>query len=192
MSFVLKGVDQAVEFVTGIEPAVKRAEYRAVNKVADKTATKSKRLITTIVSLTPTYVGQRLSVDKASLDRPVAVITGRDRPTKLYTYGAKMVTVASPRSKGNVATGLSPGRKQAGVKVGVKPGGAKKLMPSAFILPLKNGNGLGVFTRSGGRLKHHYGPSIDQTFTLVIKDIKDEVADDLEKTFAAQLEFELK
>lgn len=186
------GVKKLSRFAADVPDAVARAEFRAVNKVAEQTFTRSKRQITNIVSLKASYVAERMHIQKALMAKPLALITARTRPTKLYTYGARQLTVAAPRAKGDPSRGIPAGRKAAGVAAGVRKGGAKKAMPGAFLMQLKNDNGLGIFTRSGRLLRHRYGPSVDQTFTLVIKDIRDDVGTELEQTYAAQLEYELK
>ena len=194
MSFKIDAsqVKKLAKFAADIPDAVSRAEFRAVNKVADKTFTRSKREITSIVSLTSTYVGERMFIKRALPGAPVALITARTRPTKLFTYGVRQLTVAAPRAKGDPSRGISAGRKAAGVAAGVKAGGGKKPIPKAFLMRLRSDNGFGVFTREGNRLRHRYGPSVDQTFRLVITDIKDDVGAELEQTYASQLEFELK
>lgn len=185
-------VKKLSRFAADIPDAVARAEFRAVNKVADKTFTRSKRAITSIVSLKANYVSDRMHIQRAQMQKPLALITARTRPMKLFTYGARQLTAAAPRAKGDPARGIPAGRKAAGVAAGVKAGGVKVPMAGAFLMQLKNENGWGIFTRSGKKLRHRYGPSVDQTFTLVIKDIRDDVGAELEKTYASQLEFEIK
>lgn len=194
MSFKLdtSGVKSLVDFTGQFEEATARAEFRAVNKVAEKTSTRSKREIVSIVNLSASYVRERMSLQKAQLYKPVAFIKGRTRPTRLITYAARQLTASAPKAKGNARVGIPAGRKAAGVSVGVTRKNGRKTMASAFLMPLKNDNGLGIFTRTGGKLKHHYGPSVDQTFTLVIENIRDDVGADLEDTLAKQLDYELR
>jgi hypothetical protein len=185
-------VNKLVAQVSGYNEAIARAEYRAVNKVADKTTTASKRAIVSMVNLSSTYVSQNMSTDKAAMGRPVAYIKARVRPTKLMTFDAKIKTVAAPTATGSPSTGIPAGKKFAGVSVAVKRAGAAKMLsaPTYFLLRLKNNNGLGIFSRMG-KLRHHYGPSVDQGFQLVINDTKEDVGRDLAKTFASQLDYEL-
>ena len=194
MSFKIDAsqVKKLARFAADVPDAVARAEFRAVNKVAEKATTRSKTAITGIVALTPTYVSDRMFLTRALLGKPVALITARTRPTKLFTYGAKQLTAPAPRAKGDPSRGIPAGRKAAGIAAGFKAGGGKKPIPNAFLMRLRSDNGFGVFTREGNRLRHRYGPSVDQTFRLVISDIKDDVATDLEQTYAAQLDYELK
>lgn len=187
-----KAVSSLAKYAVDIPDAVARAEFRSVNKVAEKTHTRSKREITSIVSLSSSYVSDRMEITKALPGKPLAIITARTFPTKLYTYGVRQLTVSDPKSKGNAALGIAAGRRGSGVAVGVRAKGGKKPIPMAFIMRLQNNNGYGVFTRTNGKLKHHYGPSVDQTFTLVIGNIRDSVEEELEQTYAAQLDYELK
>lgn len=182
-----------VPVVESVPEAVARAEFRAVNKTTDKTVTMTRRRVVESVNLTNAYIKSGLKVTSATKDKPVALITAPRRPTKLYTYDARAVFAPAPKAKGNPRVGLPPGKKFAGVTVSVKRAGARKpVSGNAFLLPLLNNNGLGIFTREGGRLKHHYGPSVGQHFSLVIDDETDNIAADLEKTFLAQLDYELK
>ena len=60
---------------------------------------------------------------------------------------------------------------------------------------LCGGNGLGVFTRTGrGRnaIKHAYGPSVDQVFRGVIRDIESEIGLDLREAILKQTEYEVR
>lgn len=193
MKIDVSEIKTLIPTIEGMEEAIHRAEYRAVNKVADKTNTRSRRAITTLVNLSDKYVRDRMKIQYARPGYAVAEITGRGRGTTLTTYGARQVTESAPKAKGNARLGIPKGRKAAGISVSVKPG-SRKVISSAFFMPLKNQNGMmGVFTRSAGsKPKHRLGPSIDQTFTLVIRDIKDEVGADLEATYAKQLEYELR
>jgi hypothetical protein len=194
MSFLIdtRDLSDTIANLQGYGDAVKRAEFRSVNKVADKTRTAAKRQITSSVNLSSSYIDEHLVVaQRAQLAAPVAVITGKFRPTKLSTYGAKQLLVADPKSRGNPGAGIPAGQRGVGVEVGVKRGGARKVMKSAFMLRLLFDNGQGVFTRENGKLKHHYGPSVDQGFRLYLADHEKEIADDLEVQFTSQFEYEL-
>lgn len=188
-----RDVSRLATLVKEVPQAVARAEFRAVNKTTEKTLTMTRRKVAESVNLTNAYIKSGLQVTSATLGKPVALIDARRRPTKLFTYGAKAVFADDPKSKGRPAVGLPAGKKFAGVTVSVKRNSARKpVSGSAFFLPLRNGNGLGVFTRNGGKLKHHYGPSVGQHFSLVIDDESANIAADLEKTFLSQLDYELK
>lgn len=167
--------------------STERTVYRAINKVASKTLTRSRREIVSQVMLTQTYVRERMSLQKAGPNRNFAVITARQRPTTLATYGAKQLTRQAKKAKGDARRSIPAWRKQAGVSVKVKRAGSRKQMRGAFFVPLKAGavaagNGVGVFVRTGTGtkdIKHLYGPSVDQVFRTVREKVKPEVEREL-------------
>lgn len=176
---------------------LQRAEYRAINKVASKAVTRSRREIVSRVNLTQTYVRERMELRPATPRRPEAFVVARVRHTRLATYGAKQVTVAAKRAKGDKLRGIGAGRKQAGVMVGVTRAKGKRRMPGAFLVPLRAGkagglNGMGVFIREGKRIRHLYGPSVDQVFRGILPALQQQVADDLEKAVLEQTEYEVR
>lgn len=166
---------------------VARVQSRAINRVAEKAYTRSRRAIVSQVALTDTYVRDRMSLSKATESRPVAIISARRRATTLATYGARQITASAKRAKGDPRRGISAGRKQAGISVLVGRAKGRKKMSSAFFMPLRagkeaGGNGMGVFVREGrnGEPIHLYGPSVDQVFRGVIDDIVPDVIAELE------------
>lgn len=176
----------------GFDAAVERAEYRAINKVTDKAFTRSKRAIAEIDRLTVSYIAERMDKNYARPGKLEATITGTDLPRPLVDYGAKPVLASAPKAKGNRAVGIPAGKKQVGVRVGVKVASAMSVIKNGYIGATRKGN-LGVFTRDSGEApRFRYGPSLDQTFALVIADAEAPVADELEKTFDEQLKYELK
>lgn len=105
------------------------------------------------------------------------VIRGRDRPTSL----ARFMTKAPAKGKKGAVVEVNPNR--------------PKLLPGAFLVKLK-GNARGLAVRSdrnpakkGGAVKLDtglwllYGPSVDQVFNDVRRDIVPELEDKLEETF---------
>lgn len=148
---------QAVADELGIAVSVvERTAYRAINGVASKTMTRARREIVSQVNLSQKYVRDRMELTKAGPGKLRAVIAGRQRNTRLVTYDAKQLTARAKRAKGDTARGIKPGRKQAGVAVSVKAGSGRKVMPGAFLIPLRAGkvdgaNGMGVFIRTGSK-----------------------------------------
>jgi len=71
---------------------VEKTAYRAVNAVAAKNLTRSRREITSQVNLTASYVRDRMGLRKAGPSQTAATIYARRRATRLATYGAKQVT----------------------------------------------------------------------------------------------------
>lgn len=174
----------------GINQAKTTELVRAINAVAAKTRTKASKLIRQDVALKASYLNQpgRFVLRKATKETFAASIVARKRATRLASYGAKQITqkVKYPkRSGGDALRGIAAGSKSAGVSVRVKPGVTKK-MPGAFLMPLNNGNGMGVFIRTGkgrGEIKHLYGPSVDQAFRVVLPNLTDGLADQVAAEF---------
>jgi hypothetical protein len=161
---------------------VPRVQYMAINRIAEKAQTRSRRMIVAQVNLPDAYVRARMWLTKASEGRPVAIISARRRATTLASYGAKQMTVAAKRAKGDARRNIAAGRKQAGISVLVSRANGRKPMRGAFFMPLRAGkiaagNGMGVFIREGanGEPVHLYGPSVDQVFSGVIDDIVPEI-----------------
>lgn len=149
---------------------IERTAYRAINTVAAKAMTRTRREIVGQVNLTQTYVRERIRLYKAKPGDLTAVVSARHRSTRLATYAARQMTRAvkapkdmSPEArakymaklKGDKLRGIAAGRKQAGIAVSVKRGGGRKIMAGGFMIPLRAGkadgaNGMGVFIRTGG------------------------------------------
>ena len=89
--------------------------------------------------------------------------------------------------KGDASRGIDEDDKAAGVSVDVNRKGAKTIT-SAFTMPLKNGNGTGVFRREGGEVKHLYGPSVYQVFRRYITTNEQAIADTLRDEFVGRLD----
>lgn len=157
----------------------------AVNRVADRTYTTSRRAMIAGINLSPEYLTQRMSLRLGTdVRNPNAVITARRRHTSLATYGAKQLVqpVKHPaRSKGDPSRGIPAGMKAAGVSVEVTRGQRKNL-PEAFLMRRLNGNGFGVFAKTGpGRkdYRHLYGPSVYQLFKSTITRTRTDISQDL-------------
>jgi len=174
-----------------------RAGYRAVNKVAGKGRTEGSKRIRAEIKLTASYLNSagRFELERANEQKPFARITARKRATRLATYGAKQLSrkAKNPkRSKGDSLRGIAPGRKAAGVSVRV--GSSRKKMRRSFLVPLKNGNGLGVFVRTGvgkSAIKQLYGPSIHQVFRRIKTQLGNDLKPELAITYRKQLQYEL-
>lgn len=188
---------------------IARVQYRAINRIADKAFTRSRREIVSTLSLTDRYVSDRMTLTKATEDRPFAVVSARRRPTTLATYGARQLVAAAKRAKGDARRSIPAGRKQAGISVLVSRSAGRKKMAGAFLIPLRagkvdGGNGMGVFIREGGlpvatkalsqtgtivgkhrwrrggQLRHLYGPSVDQAFRWAREVVVPELKTELE------------
>lgn len=194
---------------------VEKTAYRAVNAVAAKNLTRSRREITSVVNLTPAYVRERMGLRKANAGARVAVISARRRPTTLKTYGAKQVTRKDKGAKrgtghsggklwgihagsGDPSRSIAAGSVPAGITVKELRRSPRQKLPGAFFMPLRagkseGGNGMGVFIRTGtGKrdLKHLYGLSVDQVFRNVIDTIAPDVEAELEEALLRQARYE--
>ena len=184
---------QARKFIQGTVKAAEKAQFRAVNRVASKFRTAASKAIRDQVRLPAAYVNDNLTVTQMATERnPEAVISGRKRPTRLARYGAKQMARAARGAAGDQLRGIPSGKKQAGVSVAVSRKGGRKKMRGAFLLPLKNSGVMGVFVRTGsarGDIEHLYGPSVDQVFRGVRRELKPEISKELVKEYRAQLNY---
>lgn len=184
-------VGKLVELKTGIENLAATLQPLAaatVNTVAKVTLEQSKVDVTSQVRLTRSFVDEKTSLTTATTANPVAVISGRGRGTTLIRFGARQLIVASDRAKGSPKRGIPKGKKAGGVGVSVKTAGSEKAIGKAFFMPLKRGviegsNGQGVFIREGKKLKHLYGPSVDQVLKGVFGDNAEQTGERLEQEF---------
>lgn len=210
MRITARVVNNAAKRLERAAEAASVAIPRAINKVASKAFTRSRREIRSRVNLTDKYLKDadktgrpRLRLEKATARKPYAVIAARVRPTRLATYGAKQLrrkAKSGAKAKGDVLRKIPQGSKQAGVSVKVKRSGGRKKMPGAFLIPLKRGNlapgtqGMGLFIRTGpgrNQIEHKYGPSVDQVFRGVRLTILRDVRKDLSETIRKQIKFEV-
>lgn len=168
---------------------IKQVLIESVNAVARATFEKSKDKIVDQVNLTRPYVDSKMRLDLAS-DSPTATITAAGRGVLLARFGAtQVVRPASSRAKGSSKLGIPKGYRAAGVKVKVKAGGVGGNIEHGFFMTLRNGNGIGVFTRDRyGKVRVRYGPSVDQVFSGVSREMENEVTDNLEKEIVKGLE----
>lgn len=158
----------------------------AVNRVAVRSEATARQNIVDGINVTDPYLRARMGVrEGASIVKPEAVIYARFRQTPLGRYEPQQQVVVAKRpkrAKGDKSRGIAPGMKQAGVSVEVKRG-SRKLVANgkSFTMPLRNGNGIGVFTRDteGVRFKHRLGPSVYQLFRYQADHLYDDIATDL-------------
>lgn len=189
---------------------VTRSAYRAVNSVAAKNMTRSRREVVSRVNLKAKYVSDRMRLQKASPKSATAIIAGRRRSTTLATYGALQKVKAAPKPKkgtrehplrGDPLRGIPAGKVQAGISVSVLRKSGRKIVAGgkSFFIPLQvgseggSGNGFGVFIRTGkGRdaIKHQYGPSVDDVLRQVFPEIQPDVQAELEAALLRQARFE--
>lgn len=175
-------------------------QYQIINTVARKTMTDTRRSIRSEVNLTDGYIKSRMDFVPATAGISVAYVIARARETRLATYGARQLTRASKRAKGDAMRGIAAGRKQHGISVAVDGTGPRKRMPGAFFVPLRagrteGGNGMGVFIRIGRIrpiLEHLYGPSVNQLFRWYLSVSEEKIAGALDAETERVLVNELK
>lgn len=158
MKITPTGFDQLKKSATGmraVPEAVERAQFRALNTVAERVMVQARRDIGAEMNLTDSYIRQQMKLLKAARGKMFAVIKVRRRHVTLARYGARQLTRSAPRARGDALRGIGARRKQGGVSVAVKRGG-RKTLPGGFLLPLRagkvdGGNGMGLFIREGSR-----------------------------------------
>ena len=152
----------------------------AINIVANNAYRTSKRMIVAQVNLNQDKVDQKMTIELATENLPTATITAAGRGTLLTNFGAKQLV----RPTGNSRTKS----KKAGISVNIKPTGAAGVIERGFFMRLKNSGAIGVFARDiSGKAKVRYGPSVDQVFKGVSKDISPDVEIDLQKEIISEL-----
>lgn len=116
-------------------------------------------------------------------------VIGPRAPLRGKNGGVRYSNVWTER-RGDTLRGIQPNQKAAGVSVDVNRKG-EKTISRAFMLPLRNDNGMGVFRWEGNELVHLKGPSVYQTFRSYIERNADAVADELRDDFLVRLDVAL-
>jgi hypothetical protein len=196
--FAVEGLD-AIKSIEDIPADVLIAARQAVNKTTDRARAAAAREIRRQVALPASYVsgenGRLRIAKKASGTDLEGIVQGRQRPTSLARF-----------VRGSLTVGKTP---KQGIKVEVKPGGAR-FLPGAFLIKLKAGSqvldtqfnlGLAVRTKGGRQPKKAYrpmpigknlwllyGPSVDQVFRSVAPEIAPAQTEFLETEFLRLME----
>lgn len=192
-------LNKTAKSVRAIPEAVNRATFRAVNSVAAKSMTASRRDIGEELNLPQGYLREQMTLFKARPKATVAEVRFRVRAVRLARFAALQLTKPAPRAKGDSSRGIPRGRKAAGVSVKVKRRGGRRRMPGGFLIPLSGtidgiSNGVGVFIRTGkGRreIKHLYGPRPSDYFDSWKARYRKDIAAELLEEYRAQFKFEL-
>jgi len=170
----------------------------AVNEVIVRFERDALQGMTADVGLTPAYVKGKTDLRLAeSALNPRAEMVTRGDLTILGRYPLQQMTQSAPRAKGDSARGISPGRKQAGVRVGIRRS-APVERDKWFTMRLRSGVGpgenIGVFVRSTGRRtpKHIYGLAPYSLFRyqrdLRAGDVETDLADTTMRTIVDRVE----
>lgn len=164
------------QLLAHIKNGAARALSRALNKTASRAKTLAGREIRKQINLSASYVRERLYGPssgfefRATVNRLTAKLSAKKRGILLREFATTEARLGRPPSP---------------VRVRVKPG-TPKIMPGAFWVPLKNGNGLSIAIRKGGKLDVLHGPSVSQVLTTV----KDDISQGLSQVLAANLQHE--
>ena len=164
------------------------------------------------LNLTRDYVEARIERDEAKArgNTALAVVRSQVRGATLQRFGAERgerpVTWSNSRilgmgkefgkwpgwteRKGDASRNIAPDFKSDGVWVDVNRKGDRQIA-SAFTMPLRNNNGLGVFRRTNGKVEHLYGPSVYQTFRRHVQEKERDIQAELTDNFLAGLDSRL-
>lgn len=182
--------------------AIGAATVTALNHVVGTAYDLARGKMNATINLSDDYLRRKMVVVQATAQNPKAAITAsgsRENMTPLGRYNAKPIYAPAKSKRARPTSGglrVPAGMRQAGVQVEVSRGSPNAGFATGFLLPLKSGgeaggNGVGVFTRRGGKLKHHYGPAVYQLFKTQIPNIEGEVGDDLEEALMGGLQKEI-
>lgn len=169
----IKDAVSLFEFVGGNS---KDALRIAINKTAPKVKTMASRAIRDQVRLSASYVGERLTVRKASRARLQGAISTPSRGLLLSRFSTDALIAGD--KVGWIKPPLVP---QGGIRVKVKPDGGTKVVTGdsetagnkPFYLVLNNGQNVGIAARRNGsrKIKVFSGPSLSQVFNTVRDDV---------------------
>jgi hypothetical protein len=170
---------------------------KAINQVAQRAIDTFKAGMQP-VNLAQEYIDSKIKFDPAGESRGAdALIWAAKGRTPLGRYDPQLILgdVKNPkRSKGraNWLTPVPKGKKVVGVNVEVLRGSRVLVGQTAksFVLPLRGGNGWGVFLRTPGSSKYQHllSLSVDQLLAFQIKDNLDEIGSDLQQTIVQSIE----
>lgn len=188
----VEGLAGTIADIESMDDKIKVAALRAINRTADRTRTRSARMMLEQVAWPASYLntpGRFQVIERAKRASLSATIRGRRTPTSMARF---------VKSSG----------KGKPTRVEVTPGVAKRIgggnIQSSFLMKLTNGNtGLAVRTTGGkptGSYKPRqlsenlwliYGPSVDQVFRSVREDAVPEAEEFLEGEFMRLLSVEI-
>ena len=200
----LEGERRARRAIAKVDRALALAARRALSRTATKARMLGAQQISQELNLKRLYIRSKLEISKRPTLRDLeAVIEAKQSPIMLSRYGMRQLMRAAPGAKGSPIRGIPPGRKAAGVSVKVKRRGPRRTMRGAFIAPLgvrKLDDGtteriLGVAIRTGRTRRSFrvlYGPSVDQAWKSVRRDVLEKVKPVFRKHFRREAKFRLK
>lgn len=208
-------IDGLSEKLAGIQPErLGDVLVGTLNEVGERAYKLSRADITRTINLKESYVDRLVTEEKATKNRPVYEITAEFNATNVSHYGAvrlqKQVNWTNSQilakrgkfdekwpgwveRKGTRQLGIAPNKKQAGASVAIKKG-ARIAAGEWFSIPGrkdKDGKPLVFRQNAGGKVEAVIGPSPYQLFRRTIKDLSDQIFDDLEKSILDGAEREI-
>lgn len=184
-----QGLSGYRELLAAMPVQTRQAARLAINTAARRGRAEGSRLIRGQVNFTASYLNLpgRFQISRfATVQEPTAVISARTEPTSLSRFASQ----------------ATRGGKPAGLRIGIKRGGAKPVLRSAFFIHLRGNQGVAVrqavvdklnLRRAGisGRASKRgyillYGPSVDQVFRTVREDMLPELSDFTNTEFLRQ------
>lgn len=144
----------------------------AINKTAPKIRTLASKAIRTQVRLSASYVGERLTVTKATRKKLTGAIGTPTRGLLLSRFSTDPLIAGE--KVGWIRPPLIP---SGGIRVKIKPSGAPKGAPGLggnkpFYMVLNKGANVGIMARdASGKVQALYGPSLSQVFNTVRDDV---------------------
>lgn len=155
---------------------------RSLNRTATRGRKRANEEIRKQVRLKSTYINEKLKIDPANWKKLRARITAAKRGVLLTRYPHTVL-------------------RRGGVTVGIKTGGARARLPSAFKTTVRAGGktvevialpDTGRYSTGNRRMKVVYSPSVSQVFNKTRDIIDAELATYLERQVESQVESFLK
>ena len=157
----------------------------AINKAAPKIRTAASRAIRDQVRLSASYVGERLTITKATRARLSGAIKTPTRGLLLSRFSTDAAVSGDKVSW--IRPPLAP---KSGIRVKIKPAGGTKAAPGLngnkpFYMRINGGQNIAIAARIGKarKVKVFSGPSLSQVFTGV----RDDIMPQASQEFQAQL-----
>lgn len=173
----------AADALEGANRGTPEAMAEVMNRKTQQFMTDARRGMLRQIALTDGYVSSKMKFEPAKATDATmrASITTAGSLVVLGHYSPVVTYRPAKRAKGDPKRGVPVGSAASGVRVTVKPGAPKLI--GGFTMTLKRGNDtgdtIGVFTREGKRLKHHYGIAPYSLFRFQIEENKGAFLDEL-------------
>lgn len=164
-----------------------------VNEVATRFEKTARQDMNAGINLSDDYLKRRMELIRETISSKGvarAEIVARGRLTILSRFPYAQLTTAAPRAKGDPKRGIPGGRKQAGVAVEIRRGGAfdkKKWFTMTLRRGTEAGDNVGVFSRGEkNRLEHMHGPAPYSLFRFQVQRHEEDLNTELRNTAVAR------